>query len=217
MHEKWMKVIRHVWSTICYWELAKQYLKDQPSGSFFLLAWHAVKDKVLMSIAHAVTLCEEAAKQIAIGPEAAKSLAELKDLYRKGDLKDRSALVFDDSGVMVFRDKVLAHPLNKIKEIHGKDQYKVSVKWETVDATIGKIREFCERVENHNHKDWQTASYLGGTEEGSDALREVLAHMEQSKKDDRLKREITQRGKSLVDFDWTHREFVIENDSPQGQ
>jgi hypothetical protein len=207
-----MKLINHVWSTIFYWELAKQYLADQPEDHFFLLTWHAVKDKLLMGIAHAVTLCEQIATQIDVGPEGKKVLAELVALYGKGDLADRSATDFDDCGVKVLRDKVIAHPLNKVKEIHGKDQYKVSVKWETVDATIGKIREFCQKVEWHNVKDWDTSSYLDGTGAGADALKHVLFYIEAAKKHDDLKFEITKAGKPRVWYDWNVKDFVVENE-----
>ena len=44
-----------------------------------------------------VTLSEQIATQIDIGPEATKALEELKDISRKkGDRKDRTALDFDD-------------------------------------------------------------------------------------------------------------------------
>src|SRR5262249_30884788 len=145
-----------------------------PEGSFFYLTWFAVKEKLLMTIAHAVPLCEHIAEEIDVGPNGQKALAELRDLYAKGNIKDRSSLDFEDCGVMAFRDKVLAHPCNKIKEIHGKDPYKIYVKWETVEATIKNIREFCEAVEHHNLKDWNTTSYLEETGEGADALKQVM-------------------------------------------
>lgn len=212
MHEKWMRLIEHVWLTIFYRELSKQYLTDQPTDYFFVLTWHAVKDKMLMGVAHAVTLSEQIATQIDIGPEATKALEELKDIYKKGDLKDRTALDFDDCGVMVFRDKVIAHPLNKIKEIHGKDPYKVSVKWETVDATIGKLMTFCEAVERYNVEDWNSSSYLEGTGEGADALKRMLFYMEEARKYDELKFKITKLGKPRVWYDWNSKDFVVESE-----
>jgi hypothetical protein len=207
-----MKLINHVWSTIIYRELARQYLADQPADPFFLLTWYAVRDKLLMGIAHAVMLCEQIAKQIDVGPEGKKALAELIDLYAKGNLADRSATDFDDCGVLVFRDKVIAHPLNKIKEIHDKDQYKISVKWETVDATIGKIREFCQNVEQHNVEEWNTSSYLEGTGEGADALKHVLFQMEEARKYHKLKFEVTKAGKPRIWYDWNSKRFVVENE-----
>jgi hypothetical protein len=213
MHEKWMKLINHVWATVFYRELARQYLADQPLEPFFLLMWYAVKDKLLMGIAHAVTLCVQIAKQIDIGPEGKKALAELKELYAKGDLEDRLASDFDDCGVKVFRDKVIAHPANKVKEIQGKDPYKVSVKWETVDATIEKIREFCQAVERHNADHWKnTSSYLGETGDGASALKLILSQMEEARKYHKLRSEVAQAGRPRIWYDWNSKEFIVENE-----
>jgi hypothetical protein len=210
MYEKWMKLINHFWSTIAYWELAKQYIKDQPSGSFFYLTWFAVKDKMLMNIAHDVHLCEQMATQIDIGLDGKKALAELQELYKKGDLDDRSALDFEDCGMKVFRDKVTAHPANQIKEILGKEPYKISVKWETIEATIGKIREFCQAVERQNLDDWNSSSYLEGTGDGADALKSVMRSMGDAKQYDDLKVKVAKAGKPRVWYDWNGRAFVIE-------
>ena len=198
MYDKWMILINHVWSTIFYWELTKQYLVDRPTDGFFVLTWHAVKDKMLMGTDHAVALCKNIATQIDIGPGGKKVLAQLLDLHGKGDLRNHSALDFDDCGVKVFRDKVLAHPLSKIKEILGKDPYKVSVKWETIEATIDKIREFCQAVEQHNLQDWNASNYLEGTGEGADGLKRILFYIEEAKKYDDLKFKIGKLGKPRV-------------------
>jgi len=217
MHDKWMKLIHHVWSTIFYWELVQQYMKDRPTDNFFHLTWYAIKDKLLLAIANTVPLCEQIITQIDIGPDAEKAFAELKELYKKGDLGDRSTLDFEDCGVKVLRDKVIAHPLSQIKEILGKDPYKISMKWDTVEATIDKIREFCAAVERHNAKDWQSSSYLQSTGDGADALKYILRSMEDAKKYHKLKLEIAKKGKPRVWYNWTSKDFVIEDDHPVKQ
>jgi hypothetical protein len=163
MFDKWKKLIQQVWMTNVFWELFRQYCRDQPPGAFFALTWYAVRDKLFMEISRVVTLCEQVANQVNVGSDGQKALAELKALYEKGDLRDYASLDFDDCGVKVFRDKAIAHPANPIKEILGKNPSKISVKWDTLTETIDMIKQFCEIVEQHNLKDWPTTHYLGET------------------------------------------------------
>jgi hypothetical protein len=155
--EKWMKFINHLWLTTSYWQLAKACRATNPSGWFFELASFAFRNELLWGIDHGVHICREIAKNCDVGDAARKTLEEINDLHQKGETRDRNALVFEDCGVKVYRDKVLGHPADHIKELLGKDNYEFSLKWATVEETLNKIKRFADEVEQHNLGKWNLA------------------------------------------------------------
>ena len=86
---------------------------------------------------------------------------------------------FDDCGVMVFRDKVICSPVEQDQGDSRERPVQSLREVETVDATIGKLGT-CEAVERYNVEDWNSSSYLEGTEEGADALKRMLFYMEEA-------------------------------------
>ena len=145
-------------------------------------------------------------------------LEALKSIYNKGNAKDRSALDLKDCGVAAFRDKVLAHPVNKIKAILDKEEYAVSLNWETIQETIDKITGFCSVVETHNWPDWKTEHFLGETGEGAGALKDIVGEVHDAAQYRRLRIEVSKRALTKpprIVYDWNAKQFVLldEKDS----
>jgi hypothetical protein len=215
MHEKWMKqIIDLMWQIALRWEILQQYKDSQPNGVFFALSSFDTREAFFRKLSHAVALCEEVAKHPDIGLEGQVRLEELRALYKKAESEDRSRLDYDDCGLKVYRDKVLAHPVNPSKDLGGKEQLKISMKWETVEQTLAKLREFCAAVERHKVADWKTTSYLGETGEAADDLKYVLRCMQEAKEYDRLKQQLCGQ-KATVWYDWKTEKFMIKKqDAP---
>ncbi len=217
--EKWMAFIHDFWGTLSYWKLIKLYQANELSGSFFMLSALATRNELLMRIAHTVHLCEEIAKEYDVGADAEKALQEIRKLYAQGDTPNRSALNFEDCGVKPYRDKILAHPLDTLKEILGKGRYEISLKWETVEKTLDKIREFANEVEAHYTEigkwDFETHKDVGGIEIGFDSL---MIAMKDAAKYDRLKLAVRLKGRSVVVYDRQADEIVVEEGTePNGE
>ena len=208
--DKWMTFINHLWLTIGYRQLVKAYVENQLGGIFFDLTGMAIRNELLMRIAHTVHLCEQIAEKFDVGNEARKTLTEILDLYKKGDSRDnRSVLKFEDCGVKPFRDKVLAHPLDHIKELLGKPQYQISLKWDTVDHTLHKIKEFCDQVERHNTSSWDMVSYKDEVAAVDFAFQKIMWSLTEAAKHNKLKHDIGIRGKKVY-WDCQKDEIVIE-------
>jgi hypothetical protein len=146
-----MTFIEGIWGMVSFWEAIKLFRKHPLQGAFFGLTALACRNELLMRISHCVHLCEVAATEFELGKDAEKTLDEVKELFARGDTQDRKTVVFDDCGVKPFRDKILAHPLNHCKVLHDKERYLINLKWDTVEATLNKIKLFASQVECHNN------------------------------------------------------------------
>ncbi|MEI7688000.1 MAG: hypothetical protein WCL32_23580 [Planctomycetota bacterium] len=215
--EQWMKFIDELWGMQSYWELILEYRKNPTmQGAFFSLSALATRNELLMRIAHVVHLCEEISKNFEIGTDATESLDEIRSLYTKGDSRNSAHLKFVDCGVKPFRDKVLAHPLNKIKTILGKDEIEISLPWQTIEQTIAKIKEFANWVEvfNNQAKRWSLSTYKDKIGDIDHAFRRVVIAFEDSKKFRQLEHKVALRGgKATVRFNWQTREMTILDDA----
>jgi hypothetical protein len=212
--DNWMKFINGIWTLVAYWRWLQHFREasDQfPRTLYFTLTVQAVRNELLMSVAHTVHLCDEIAKNHDIGSAAAASVKEIQTLYAKGDTPDRSTLIFDDCGVKPFRDKVLAHPLNDIKATLGKPEYQISLKWETVEETIAKINRFCDEVEAHNRADWDMSTYRGGDIGMDVGFSHLIRAFKALEKFENLKLEIGKKGNPRVHLDWNLDEVVIDD------
>jgi hypothetical protein len=208
--DKWMIFIDHLWSVIAYWQLANLYRNEKLTGSFFQLTAIAIRNELLMRIAHTVHICEDIAKNYDVGEEATATLEEAKALFDKGNTDDRSALAFDDCGVKVYRDKIIGHPLNVIKAVLGKEEYKINLKWETVAETLEKLKLFASQVEDHYSESWEFSTYKEEVN-GIDAdFNEVIHSLKEAADYDKLKLEVTKRGRPRIMWDWQTGKFVFE-------
>jgi hypothetical protein len=209
--QRWMIFINHYWLTIAYRDILKHFREGKLQGMFFGLCAVACQHELLMMIAHAVHLCEEVSKEYDVGPDAMKVLAELKALYAQGDSKNQAKLNFDDCGIKPFRDKLLAHPLNQIKMVLGKPEYHIDLKWDTIEATLNKIKEFAHHVEEHHGRlgQWNFWTDKGSVGSVEVALTQVTLEVEDAAKYEKLKREIG-LGKKLVKWDWNKDEILVE-------
>jgi hypothetical protein len=212
MKETWGRFMDSVAGVTAYSQLVKRYREKRPEGSFFYLTFNALRNELLMAISRQVGLCRAIGEKVDIGPAAKSTLADLEQEYKKLDTEDRNVLDFPDCGVKVMRDKSLAHFGSQIKKILDKNQYKITLKWETVERTISSIDKFCKEVEEHNQADWQSSTILGdvhGVEHGFDS---VMTWMEMGHKYDDLSHKIALRGKCTVSVDWTKHEIVVHDD-----
>jgi hypothetical protein len=208
--EKWMIFIGHLWGTVYYWEL---YRTHELPGAFFSLTALAARNELLMRIAHAVHLCQEVAKEQDVGDEAKAALDEMLTLFERGDTLDRSVLTFEDCGVKPYRDKVLAHPLNNIKRLLGKDTYQISLKWATVEQTMNKIKQFADHVEQHNSSSGKSSwsTYKEDTGEMQRAFRAVTRALEDAAEYDLLKRQLIQKGgKATITLDRENHKIRLD-------
>jgi hypothetical protein len=165
-----------------------------------------------MGISRIVQLCKEIGKNYDIGSAAQAALKDIESLYAKGEIPDdRMALVFEDCGVKVFRDKQLAHPLNEIKATLGKPNYQISMKWTTVEETIGKINKFCDEVEAHHRNDWGLTTYRGEHVGDDSGCSYVVRLIEKAGKWEHLKAQIAEKGSLMVHWDWNAGVLVIED------
>jgi hypothetical protein len=210
--QKWAIFVNHYCCVISFWEIIKAYRTKKLRGAFFSFLGLAARNELLMRIAHSVKLCEEIVKEYDVGDDAKFTLGEIKSLFEKGDTPDRSALKFENCGIKPFRDKILAHPLNQTKAVLGKPEYEISLQWETVEATLSKIKVFADQVEEHYRQAgrWNVATYKDGIAEVEDDFRAVMAAMEDGEKYNKLRREVMLKGKATVSMDWKKREIVIE-------
>ncbi len=210
---KWMTFINHLWAALFYWELIKQYRKHELPGPFFSLSALATRNEFLMRIDHAVHLCREIAKEYDVGDQANKTLEEIVTLFERGDTLDRSVLKFEDCGLKPYRDKVLAHPANKIKELLGKERCEISLKWDTVEQTLNKIKKFADQVEQHNSRSgkWNFSTYKEDAGAMETAFRAVTIALEDAAEHDLLKRDIMLKGgRATVTLDWQTRKIRLE-------
>jgi hypothetical protein len=211
--DNWMKFINSVWTMMAYWEWIKLYRNSSerlPNTFCMRLAALAVRNELLMNIAHVVHVCEEIAKNHEIGSAAHAALKDIQVLYAKGDTPDRSILTFEDCGLKPFRDKVLAHPLNEIKATLGKPEYQISLKWKTIEDTIAKINKFCDHVEAHNRSEWQVTTYRGGDVGVDVGFSQIVHAVEAAEKLGRLTLEIAKKGHPRVHWDWSVDEIIID-------
>lgn len=209
--DRWMTFIDHLWSVVAYGQLINLYQKTPLPGSFFHLTALAVRNELLMRIAHTVHLCEVIADKHDVGPAASATLNEIKVLYERGYTDNKSALTFDDCGVKVFRDKVLGHPLNTIKTTLGKDEYQISLKWETVEETLSKLKLFATQVEMHYLDDWDFSTAKDEVIGVDDDFNHVISSLREAEDYDNLKFEISKRGSPRISWDWQKRAFVFED------
>jgi hypothetical protein len=211
--QKWMTFINYYWSIVSFWEIIKAYRTKELQGPFFSFSALATRNELLMRIAHAVKLCEEIAKEYDVGVEAHQTLGEIKALFAKGDTPDHSVLKFEDCGIKPFRDKILAHPLNQTKAVLGKPKYEISLKWDTVEKTLERIKVFAGQVEEHYRQTGHLtcSTYKDEIGDMETAFRAVTIAMEDAEKYDKLKREIASKGKATVILDWNTREIVVES------
>ena len=206
---KWMTFINHLWVTIGYWHLLNAYKQNALQEVFFDLTGLAVRNEFLMRIAHTVHLCQEIDKEFDVGPDAQNTLKEVVQLYEKGDSLDRRVMTFKDCGIKPFQDKVLAHPLDHIKELLGKPPYHISVKWETMEETLEKIKQFCDLVERHHAGSWDLTSYKDEVRAVDVAFQKVMWGLKEGAKYEMLKQEVGLRGEK-VHWDPQKDEIVID-------
>src|SRR5262245_47140228 len=211
MSEKqWKAFIDHLWLMVAFWSLMKGYKRSeskQLKGGYFYLSMIATRDQFFMTIAHTFHLCAEIVKQYDVGDDAKARFAELQEIFTQRDTQDRSVLTFDDCGIKAFRDKVLAHPSDHIKALHGKEPLKISLKWETVEKTVKQINEFADCVEMHYG--W-TQTHKEGILGLDDDFLGVVFAMRDSEKYDVLMRNIMLKGgKASVAVDWMQHELAI--------
>jgi len=207
--EKWMIFIQHLWATVGYWQLVKLYRDNHLPGSFFKFTAYALRDKLLMQLANSVHLCAEIAEKHEVGEKARTTLEQIKTVYRKGEA-DYRALRFEDCGIKPYRDKVLAHPAAIIKELFGKEQYQISLRWETIDQTLEKIKQFADEVEAHHAATWEMSTFKQdvGVETG---FRSLMIGLDNGEKYDKLKLSVALKGKPKVYVDWEKNEIVVED------
>lgn len=212
--DKWMTFIHSYWSMIAYWEMIKGYRKHELPGAFWSLNALACRNQFLMQIAHTVKLCAIVTKAYDIGSDALATFNQIQALFAKGDANKRSVLKFEDCGVLVFRDKVLAHPLNEQQKLLGKPEFEISLKWDTVEQTLIKIKEFADQVEQHNIRkgslDFSTyKDEVGGPDIG---FMTVTWALEEAEKHDKLKLAVRLKGgKATVSCSYQKdSELVVE-------
>ena len=167
--EKWMLFIQQLWATIGYWQLVKLYRENVLPGSFFQFTAFALRDKLFLLLANTVQVCDEIAQNHDIGDKAKATLEEINALYCRGEGEPRSrTLNYEDCGIKPYRDKVLAHPAAFIKELLGKEPFKISLRWETVEQTLEKIKQFADEVEAHYLPTWDITTFNARLESSSD-------------------------------------------------
>ncbi len=211
--EKWMVFINQFWWTLTHWQMIQLYKSKKLDGAFFALTGLAIQDKLLMEMVHTIHLCDEIAKNFDVGREAEQCLGEIKELFDKGESGDRGQASFQDCGIKPYRDKVLAHPIDHVREILGKGPIQISLKWETVEETFRKIKEFCNAVEQHHAGGWDFSTYKDEVSGADIGLEVVLNLMEDGKKYDELRRQIIVRERVMVGLDSRTLDLVIREET----
>jgi hypothetical protein len=212
--DKWIEIVDHLCVTLVDLQLVQLYRKKAPRDHFFEYTYRALLNDLLMRIAHTVHICQEVASEFHIGQNAKSTLDEIIALFSKGNSKDRSALIFDDCGIGPFREKCLGHPLNPIKRLLGKQEYVISLKWETVESTFEKIKQFCDEVEAHYASQWKLSTWkqeVGGVE---DCFERIVIGLGLGDKYDSLMRVVMCKGICKVSWDWQKREIIVMEDPP---
>jgi hypothetical protein len=172
--------VDHLWTAIGYRQLARYYWdnRDKLQGGFFVFTGMAINRELIMVMAHAYDLAKLIAEKRAVGSDAQKRFEELTAFYDKNyDKYSRNELDLQDCGIHAYRDKIVAHPLNHIKEILGKDQYQISLKWETIEETLEKMKQFATAVEENYNSDWGMRTGkedIPAIADGIDMLRSTL-------------------------------------------
>ncbi len=207
--DKWMEAINHLWGTLVDWQLVQSYRKKAPRDYFFQYTYRALLNDLLMRIAHTVHICQELANEFHVGQKAKSTLYEIIALFTKGNSKDRSALIFDDCGVGPFRDKCLGHPLNPIKRLLGKQEYVISLRWETVERTFEKIKQFFDEVEEHYVGHWNLTTWKQEVSGVEDCFERVIIGLGLGDKYERLMRVVMCKGTCKVSWDWQKREIIV--------
>jgi hypothetical protein len=103
--------------------------------------------------------------------------------------------------------------VNKIRELLGKERYEISLKWDTVEQTLNKIKEFADQVERHNSRSgqWNLSTYKEDTGDMERAFRPVTIALENAAEYDLLKRDVMLKGgKATVTLDWQSRKIKVE-------
>jgi len=121
-------------------------------------------------------------------------------------------VIFDDCGVGPFRDKCLGHPLNHIKRLLGKQEYVISLRWETVERTFEKIKQFFNEVEEHYVGDWNLSSWKQEVNGVEDCFERVVIGLGLGDKYERLMRVVMTKGTCKVSWDWQKREIIVMQD-----
>ncbi len=208
---QWMVFINQYWGTLVYWQLIQLYRQHKPKGPFFGLTALACRDKLLLGLAHCVDLSREIARYYDVGPEAKKTVEEIVRLYQKGESSNRSEVQFEDCGIKVFRDKILAHPLDHIKEALGKPEYAISLQWQTVEDTLSKLRQFADQVEAHHSRHWNMLTVkedVGGIDIAFTAVMVALEYAEKFRDLQRIL--IDKGGRASVHGDVANDQIVVE-------
>ena len=161
---KWMEFIRLYWTAISYWEMIKGFRSQELRGCFFSLSALACRNSLLWGIAKFIELCNRADGKVEFGDEATETLNLLTQLYNKGQKKNSNDLNYEACGVGQFRDKELAHPLNALKGVLGKDAYKITLEWDTVEETLMKMKLFADQVEVYHREKgtWNVSTFKDG-------------------------------------------------------
>jgi hypothetical protein len=207
--DKWMEVVNHLWGTLVDWQLVRLYRQKAPRDRFFEWTYRALLNNLLMRIAHTVHICQEVAKEFHVGQNAKSTLDEIIALFTKGDSRDRSARIFDDCGVGPFRDKCLGHPLNPVKRLLGKEEYVISLRWETVERTFEKIKQFFDEVEEHYAEDWNLSTWKQEVSGVEDCFARVITGLGLGDKYESLMRVVMRKGACKVSWDWQKREIIV--------
>jgi hypothetical protein len=209
--QEWMVFVNHYWETLSWWEMVKLFRKHQPRGVFFGLNAMACRNQLLMNIALAVKLCEFIQKTYQINGKAAKTLDELKSLYDREETKNRDKLHFPDCGIAVFRNKILAHPLNHVKKMQGKE-YEIDLKWDTVEETLTTIKQFANEVEEHfsQRNNWDFATYKEEVAGLEASFGDVISSMDDAANYHKVRREIMLKGgKATVSCSWRPSDEIV--------
>jgi hypothetical protein len=211
----WTKFIQHYWLTLAYWEIMKCYRTTHLGGAFFALSSLATQNELMMCIVRIVDLCNQMEREYPdLGDGVKNALVEINTVYARGHKEDRACTKFENCGIKVFRDKVLAHPVTQVKALFGRNELQISVEWGTVEATLNAVKKFADQVEEHycrsGHSDFTTdKEAVAGV---GPAFLRVALDIRDSKRYDELKLEIAKKGgKASVIYDRIKDEIVVED------
>ena len=174
----------------------------------------------LLSVAKFVELCTKTETGVEFGPTATKTLLAIRDLYNKGANKNSAHLDFEGCGVGPFRDKALGHPLNSIKVVLEKAQYKISLDWKNVEDLLALIKRFVDEVERHHEeKDpnhWPLNTYLEGMIDIRDDFSDLQIALDHAAEYQRLLREsLLAMGDMTIRMNYqTHELEIVKSVAP---
>jgi hypothetical protein len=93
--------------------------------------------------------------------------------------------------------------------LNEKPEYTLSLRWETVEQTINKLREFCVAVQNHHIAEWKCEWSTDEMEAVDDVFDAVMIGLTDGSKYNQLRFEVLKRGTPRIEYDVSKRELRL--------